>query len=213
MIAEVAVDIGLEKVTLKAVADRLGVSIPALYKHVAGREDLMALSAGLAAGEIPVPEERGQHWAVWLLEWAVYNRDVFLGRPGLLVQYLEGAPFSSEAITSNIDLVLGHLVRAGFEVHEANAAFEAVVACALGVAVGTIRGATSARRDHRLEAVEMGGRPLPYFRALQSSGADAHDRGFQHRIVLVIRGVAATHGRRWPPIARALSQHLGYPVG
>ena len=25
---------------------------------------------------VPLPEDRGQHWALWLLEWARYNRHV-----------------------------------------------------------------------------------------------------------------------------------------
>ena len=45
MIAEAAHELGLEGLTLKAVADHLGVSIAALYHHVSGKDDLMRLAA------------------------------------------------------------------------------------------------------------------------------------------------------------------------
>jgi AcrR family transcriptional regulator len=41
MIADAAAEIGLENLTMKAVAERLGVSVTGLYHHVAGRDDLM----------------------------------------------------------------------------------------------------------------------------------------------------------------------------
>ena len=37
MIADAALEIGLEDVTMKAVAERLGMSVTGLYHHVAGR--------------------------------------------------------------------------------------------------------------------------------------------------------------------------------
>ena len=42
MIAQAAHELGLEGLTLKAVADHLGVSVAALYHHVSGKDDLHA---------------------------------------------------------------------------------------------------------------------------------------------------------------------------
>jgi AcrR family transcriptional regulator len=50
--AEVADEVGLERLTLAAVAQRLGVSGPALYKHVAGLDALQRDVAVLAIGEL-----------------------------------------------------------------------------------------------------------------------------------------------------------------
>ena len=44
LIAEAAGEIGLADLTLKAVADRLGVSVTGLYHHIADKDDLMRLS-------------------------------------------------------------------------------------------------------------------------------------------------------------------------
>ena len=40
-----AIEIGLDKVTLKQVADRLGVGIATLYRHVRNRDELVRLAA------------------------------------------------------------------------------------------------------------------------------------------------------------------------
>ena len=134
MIAEAANQIGLEGLTLRAVADHLGVTIAALYHHVSGKDDLMRAAAEFSAATVPIPQDTGQHWAVWLQEWAAYNHDIFLAQPALLAQYLEGA-IPMETIAVNVDRILGLLVRDGFTVLDANAAYEVVTACALGSAV------------------------------------------------------------------------------
>ena len=113
MIAEAAHELGLDGLTLRAVADHLDVSIAALYHHVSGKDDLMRLAAEYAAAAVPIPTDTGQHWAVWLQEWASYNHDIFLTRPALLAQYLDGA-ISMESIATNVDRILGVLVRQGF---------------------------------------------------------------------------------------------------
>src|SRR4051812_50226135 len=51
--AEVADEVGLERLTLAAVAQRLGVSGPALYKHVAGLDALQRDVAVVAGGGVP----------------------------------------------------------------------------------------------------------------------------------------------------------------
>src|SRR4051794_21547357 len=108
MIAEAAHDLGIERLTLRDVAEHLGVSVAALYHYVAGKDDLLRLAAEYSAARVPLPEDHGQHWALWLLEWATYNRDAFVARPGLLAQFLEGA-ISADAIAANVNAILGLL--------------------------------------------------------------------------------------------------------
>ena len=91
MIARAAYEIGLDRVTMKAVADHLGVSVPGLYHHVQGRDDLMRLGAEYSAAQIHVPIDHGQHWSAWLLEWANYSHDAFVAQPALLGQFLNSS--------------------------------------------------------------------------------------------------------------------------
>ena len=50
--AQLADEIGLERLTLAAVAQRVGVKLPSLYKHVRGIDDLVREIAGLALDEL-----------------------------------------------------------------------------------------------------------------------------------------------------------------
>jgi AcrR family transcriptional regulator len=205
MIAQAAHELGLEGLTLKAVAEHLDVSIAALYHHVASKDDLMRLAAEYSATKVPLPVDRGQHWAQWLYEWAVYNRDVFLTQPGLLAQYLDGA-ISHEAIAERVDAILGVLMRQGFTALEANGAYELVTSCALGTAVSMIREHASAEAGHPILAThtalvaQRGPEALPYLGQLITD-ATAHGRdSFHSRIVTVLCGIACRKDLDWRAI-------------
>jgi AcrR family transcriptional regulator len=131
MIAEAADELGLENLTLRAVADHLGVSIAALYHHVASKEDLLRIGAEVAAGKLPRPRFEGQHWSAWLLEWGLYNRDAFVDDPGLLTQYICGG-ITSEAIASSVASAVRELVDQGFTADEATAAHQLVSLAGVG---------------------------------------------------------------------------------
>ncbi len=145
-IADAALEIGLADLTLRAVADHLEVSVAALYHHIDGKDDLMRLAADRSATQLALPVDTGQHWSVWLLEWAVYNRAAFMADPVLLEQYLDGA-ISPAVIARGTETMLAGLVRQDFTVTEALGAFELVSACAIGMAVTAIREARSEERS------------------------------------------------------------------
>jgi AcrR family transcriptional regulator len=216
MIAQAAHELGLEGLTLKAVAEHLDVSIAALYHHVSSKDDLMRLAAEYSATRVPRPEDHGQHWAQWLYEWAVYNRDVFLAQPGLLAQYLDGA-ISHEAIAKQVDAILGLLVRQGFTVLEANGAYELITSCALGTAVSTIREQAAAEAGHPILATheqlvaERGPDALPYLGQLIVE-ATAHGReSFHSRIVTVLYGIACRKGLDWRSIESLVDEVAAPP--
>ncbi len=217
MIARAACDIGLDRVTMKAVADRLGVSVPALYHYVDGRDDLMRLGAEHSASQIRVPKDRGQHWTMWLLEWAHYSHDAFVAQPALLLQFLNGS-LGVDRMVEHVDAVVGVLTRQGFTPVEAVEAYEVVSACALGVAVGRIRE----------EASEQAGRPVTaeYERVLAMQPPDAlpHLRrllaadeqpstDLTARIETVLRGIAARRNEPWEGIRDARTAGRDAPPG
>jgi AcrR family transcriptional regulator len=207
MIAAAAHELGLEGLTLKAVADHLGVSVAALYHHVSGKEDLMRVAAEESTRAIPLPVDRGQHWAQWLLDWANYNFTVFTAQPGLLGQYLEGA-IQPESVVQNLEAILSVLVREGFSVQDANAAYELVTSCALGAVVGTRWERASARDDVDLAATyrrivdAAPKRQLTHVRRLLNPKSATRRPTFDERIETVLRGIAVQHGRRWRPLVQ-----------
>lgn len=211
MIAEAAHARGLDGLTLRGVADDLGVSIAALYHHVSSKDDLMRLAAEYSAAAVPLPVDRGQHWAVWLYEWAEYNRSAFTAQPGLLGQYIEGA-IPAAVIARSIDSVLGGLTRQGFSIAEANEAYELVVSCALGTTVVVIReqelaaGGRSSAEAFRTVLAEAGPDELPHLRALLDGGGGVGRQGFPARVATVLYGIAVRRGEDPTPIDGLLAE-------
>ena len=68
MIAQAASEVGLDRLTMKAVAAHLGVSVAGLYHHVQGREELGSWCE-YPPRKCPLPMDQGQGWTAWLLEW------------------------------------------------------------------------------------------------------------------------------------------------
>jgi AcrR family transcriptional regulator len=208
-IAEAAHQIGLGDLTLKAVADQLGVSIAGLYHHIDGKDDLMRLAAEYSATRVQLPEDRGQHWALWLLEWAIYNRNAFVAEPTLLVQYLDGA-ISAEAIADNVDTILGLLVAQGFTIREAMEAYGLVSSCAVGAAVNTIHDRESTRggrpilAEHHRVLAQRQPDELPHLRALVAELATGPLPSFTDKITTVLVGVAVRRGEDASEVVRLI---------
>ena len=55
-IAEAALEIGLERATVRTVAEHLGMSVPGLYHHVGTREELVAMAAAHSLEALRLPE-------------------------------------------------------------------------------------------------------------------------------------------------------------
>lgn len=212
MIAQAAHEVGLDHVTMKAVADQLGVSVPGLYHHVEGRDDLMRLAAEYSAAQIPVPIDQGQHWTAWLLEWARYSHDAFVSQPQLLNQFVQGS-IGVERMVTHVDAVVGLLMRSGFTAPEALDAYMVVSECAVGAAVSEIREAEAARSgrpviaEYHRALAQRAPDELPHLRQLVAAVPSAR-ADFTDRIRTVLVGIAVRRGEAWESIAA-----LGAPVG
>jgi AcrR family transcriptional regulator len=209
-IAEAANEIGLEGLTLKAVADHLDVSIAALYHHFSSKDELVRLAAELSAQRVPLPTDDGQHWAVWLLEWARYNRDAFLHEPALLGQYLEGA-ISTETVAGNLDRILGLLVREGFSPVAAMTAYETVSAFAMGTAIGLLRQEAMGAAG-LVAATDPSSPVLAAHPHLRRVVADLSRRStapsFEDRLGLVLAGIARERGDDPDPVLATVRRAL-----
>ena len=89
--ARAADELGLDKLTLALVAQRVDVRLPSLYKHVRGGDDLRRRLAILALGELAAclgAAAVGRSGAVALAALAAAYRDYAERRPGL---YAAGA--------------------------------------------------------------------------------------------------------------------------
>lgn len=75
---------GLDGLTLRKLATRLGVQAPTLYWHLRNKADLItALSEFILEAEFPTldPPAAGQHWREWLTLFAGRLRRAMLAHP------------------------------------------------------------------------------------------------------------------------------------
>jgi len=107
---------GLGAVTLRGLAGRLGVTPMALYRHVAGKEDLLDGMADLLYAELAIPEPGGDWWDE-LAALARSSRRVLLAHPAAAPLF--SRPLSGPNSVRLGDALLGTLRRAGFYPAEA----------------------------------------------------------------------------------------------
>jgi AcrR family transcriptional regulator len=75
--------IGLPELSMKAVADALGVSPQALYRHVRDREALEVLVGEHLMAGFELPDDVGQPWPDYLIELGHRLREALSPNPGL----------------------------------------------------------------------------------------------------------------------------------
>ncbi|MDN3242062.1 TetR/AcrR family transcriptional regulator [Glycomyces tritici] len=102
---------GLQKVSMKHLAERLGSGVMSLYRHVPGKDELVLLMYdSLMAGPHPLPE--ADHWREILRGWGHGVRKLFITHPwALSVATAERTMGPGEATL--VDAVIGRLTAVG----------------------------------------------------------------------------------------------------
>lgn len=105
---------GLDAVSMRTVAARLGVAPMSLYRHVAGKEELLLHMADLAYGEDTYPDPLPEQWRTRLelaarTLWQLYRRHPWLTHLGPL-----GRPLALPNLLRHGEVVLSGLVGLGF---------------------------------------------------------------------------------------------------
>lgn len=69
-IVEAAIELGLDSFSMQGIAERLGVTPPALYSHVAGREEVLALVGAALRSRLQSFSSTATHWREWCTDFA-----------------------------------------------------------------------------------------------------------------------------------------------
>ena len=127
---------GIDGLTMRSVAHRLGAEAMSLYRHVRNKEDLVDGMVDLVFAEIDIPAEtdwttamRGRAvsarralarhpWAIGLMESRVRPGPANLQHHDAMLQVLLGAGFSSKTATRVYNLVDSYIY--GFALQERN---------------------------------------------------------------------------------------------
>jgi TetR/AcrR family tetracycline transcriptional repressor len=75
---------GLATLSIRRLADALGVNGASLYHHFANKEDIVVGAAELALSRVRTPETTDESWRIWLLRNSLLLRDAMLEHPALI---------------------------------------------------------------------------------------------------------------------------------
>lgn len=89
-ILDAAAAIGLDRLTMGGVAERLGVAKPVLYNYVSSRSELVELAAVRLLQQQRSPEDCGQSWSRYILEYARVQFEHLVVEGQLLESFLRG---------------------------------------------------------------------------------------------------------------------------
>ncbi len=146
-IAEAALAIGLDQATIRNVADRLGMSVPGLYHHVRTREELLAMAAAHGLGQVPLPEDHGQPWTEWMLEYGRFVYDALVAQPEIVGQILAGT-YNAVRLAQHLEGIFTVLTARGFTVDEADQVRRRLIDAVNGAAISEIGRRASVGEGH-----------------------------------------------------------------
>jgi AcrR family transcriptional regulator len=105
---------GLGALSMRQLAEMLGVAPMALYRHVANKDDLIDAMVDVVFGEIGLPSG-GTDWKTAMRQRAISLRDVLL-RHRWAIGLMESRRSPGPANLRHHDAVLGKLRAAGFDI-------------------------------------------------------------------------------------------------
>ncbi|GAA5033732.1 TetR/AcrR family transcriptional regulator C-terminal domain-containing protein [Microbacterium fluvii] len=187
-------DGGIDAVTVRAVATRLGVKAPALYWHVAGKQELLDEMGTEIQRRVQavVTVEHAQDWADGLAGYARALRAEYLRhRDG--ARTFSGTRLTDPAILRAQEPWLEQWTAQGMALADVLDAAETVTAFVVGAVIEEQERAQSAASDPTRYAVEARDAALEGAPLVVEAG---HDRGsaderFERQLRIVLAGVRA----------------------
>lgn len=197
-------EVGLDGLSMRAVADELGVRAPTLYWHIKDKQQLLDAMATLVyveAAEQLRPPREGASWDDWLGDWARHLRRAMLGhRDGARV--LAGTYVSHPSVQRAVELALRTLQDAGFGPSEAARGLPTLLHFTIGQTIEEQAHSSAAygednpyTPEHMAAGIDAERFPLTAGAMAELLGADG-DQAFEHGLRIILLGMQAA---RTPP--------------
>lgn len=103
-----------EEMTIRSLAEGLGVSAMSLYRHVRSRDDLLDEVTDRLLAEVWRPRISAADWRAWTADAAKRLRRLLVSEPAALHTFLRH-PVASPAAVARMEEMLGVLRGAGFD--------------------------------------------------------------------------------------------------
>ncbi|KAB1915625.1 TetR/AcrR family transcriptional regulator [Micromonospora sp. AMSO31t] len=197
---DVAAERGFSGLTMRALADRLGITPMAVYRYVDNRSALAAAVAD-EIGKLVQPRfDAEMSWTVNVRAWAVAQRDVLRRYPGLSAWLMSHGPAGGQAYRI-LDLLAAQVLRAGFAPSTAAEVCAAVMSWVFTrVAVEDSRRPPQPQVEERRAHAFIEGLTEDIVASYAAAGtlghrffALDHERLFQSGLDALLAGYAAAH--------------------
>ncbi len=122
--------VGLSGLSMRSLADELGVTPMAAYHHVHDKTELIDLVLEAVMGTVPIPDPASGSWSERLWQINRNTRKALAAHPGLAEALLDRPP--TPASQRHIDATIRCLREAGFSGAEAQLAYVTFESCMFG---------------------------------------------------------------------------------
>lgn len=145
---------GLGALTMRRLADQLGVKAMSLYNHVADKADILDGIASLVLSRIERPDS-ARPWSLQLEAIFLALYSTLAADPWLVsVLTLEGVEPSGRSVVEGIDIILGLLEGAGLPPGQRVSAFRGMLALAFGLVTAHTLGLRVSPEAARAQALD-----------------------------------------------------------
>ncbi|MEU8210864.1 TetR/AcrR family transcriptional regulator C-terminal domain-containing protein [Micromonospora sp. NPDC049044] len=202
---------GIESLSMRNLAQDLGVVPMALYKHVANKDELLDGMIDVVVGEIGAPEV-GADWKPAVRQRILSAREVLQRHPWAPLA-IESRNMATPAVLAYLDAVIGTLRAGGFSVDLAHHVMHAMGSRVLGFSQELFDADRRAGRSGRTEPAPPAALPpevaamFPHVAeiAMAASHDDASVLGqgcddqfeFEFALDLLLDGIERLHERGW----------------
>ena len=182
-------EVGLERLSVRRLAARLGVQNPALYWHFRDKQELLdEMARELLAPDLGGPGE-GESWREWLTRRAhAYRRTLLSHRDGArLVTGSNPGPGVARSFEEELAILTG----LGFTPEQGLHAIASISHYTLGFVLNEQARRERQERGETQELASYADFPLTVA-AVRAGGAPTSDEAFARGVRLIVDGVAAS---------------------
>jgi len=202
-IVAAALQVGLDNLSLKQVADHLGIGLATLYRHVGSRDELVRLASFELTLQRQLPAGVDTHWAVVAQRYAETLLQSLMNEPQLIAELQRGR-LGPHAEVDLLEQFLGVITRQRFSVEEGVRLFHSLGALVIGTATGQVgfRAAQAAGEPWKLATRRVLGTrdddELPLVRRAFPLFIEPSPEQWQFALRCLLAGVAAARGETLP---------------
>ncbi len=125
---------GLAGLTVRKLAERLGVSAMAIYRHYKNKAEIERELVDLVVGDYDVTSHNEEDWREWIFKTYANMRDALCAHPGVM-PLLDNASYQGAKSLAVADRILRELLAAGLTPEQAATLFHMLMANMIGSVV------------------------------------------------------------------------------